>query len=177
MTHLFAVFQKELLLQWRSRAQAISVVVFGATTLLLFSFGIGPNTAQLRQYAPSFLWLALLLSSTLSFAESFKPELEERALDGLRLLPIDPKAIFYGKALANLLMLLLTAIAILPVLIALYDASIPAVGSFALVLFLGCAGLAAPGTLYAAMSGHLRAASLLLRVSSAFESSERRLGS
>ena len=68
---LAAALRKDLLLQWRTRAQVVAVFVFGATALLLFSFAIGPNTAALRQHAAGFLWLGLLLSSTLALAESF----------------------------------------------------------------------------------------------------------
>ena len=57
-----AALRKELLLQWRTRAQIMSVFVFGATSLLLFSFGVGPNSEVLRQFSAGFLWLGLLLS-------------------------------------------------------------------------------------------------------------------
>jgi len=65
---MIAALRKELLLQWRTRAQAVAVFVFGATALLLFSFAIGPNAAALREYAAGFLWLALLLSSRVALA-------------------------------------------------------------------------------------------------------------
>ena len=67
---MIAALRKEFLLQWRTRAQAVAVFVFGATSLLLFSFAIGPNSAALRQHAAGFLWLGLLLSSTLTLSES-----------------------------------------------------------------------------------------------------------
>src|SRR5438552_9555057 len=92
---------KEFLLQWRTRAQAVGVFVFGATALLLFSFTIGPNAVALRQYAAGFLWLGLLLSSTLTLSESFHAEMENRALEGLLLLPVSPRSLYYGKALAT----------------------------------------------------------------------------
>src|SRR5229473_8339715 len=79
---MIAALRKELLLQWRSRAQFLAVFVFGAASLLLFSFAIGPNAEALRQHAAGFLWLGLLLSSTLTLAESFHAEMENRALEG-----------------------------------------------------------------------------------------------
>ena len=45
---LTAALRKELLLQWRTRSQMMAVFVFGATSLLLFSFAIGPNAEMLR---------------------------------------------------------------------------------------------------------------------------------
>ena len=98
---MIAALRKELLLQWRTRAQAVAVFVFGAISLLLFSFAVGPNAAALRQHAAGFLWLGLLLSSTLTLSESFHAEMENRALEGLLLLPASPRAMYYGKALAN----------------------------------------------------------------------------
>src|SRR5437016_14175218 len=118
---MITALRKELLLQWRTRAQAIAVFVFGATALLLFSFAIGPSAA-LRQYAGGFLWLGLLLSSTLTLAESFHAEMENRALEGLLLLPTSPRVIYYGKALANWFQLLLLGCALFPVMVVLYDA-------------------------------------------------------
>lgn len=162
MRQLLAATHKDLLLSWRSRAQASAVVVFGATTLLLLSFAVGPNAGALRLNAGGFLWVALLLSSTLALAESYRLEIEQRALEGLLLLPASPRALFYGKAIANWLQLLLVGIGLLPVMIVLYDPGtanlIPLVG----VLALGTAALSAPGTLYAAMSSQARAQQVLL---------------
>jgi heme exporter protein B len=149
---MIAALRKELLLQWRTRAQAIAVFVFGATSLLLFSFAIGPNASALRQHAAGFLWLALLLSSTLTLAESFHAEMEHRALEGLLLLPTSPRAIYYGKAIANWLQLALLGIALVPITVVLYDAGTPRLGSLILIILLGTAGISAPGTLYSAMT-------------------------
>jgi heme exporter protein B len=149
---MIEALRKELLLQWRTRAQAIAVFVFGATSLLLFSFAIGPNASALRQHAAGFLWLALLLSSTLTLAESFHAEMEHRALEGLLLLPTSPRAIYYGKAIANWLQLALLGIALVPITVVLYDAGTPQLGSLILIILLGTAGISAPGTLYSAMT-------------------------
>ena len=159
---MIAALRKELLLQWRSRAQAVAVFVFGATSLLLFSFAIGPNAAALREYAAGFLWLALLLSSTLTLSESFHEEMENRALEGLLLLPASPRALYYGKAVANAIQLIVLGIALVPVMIVLYDAGTMRLPTLLLIIILGGAGLSAPGTLYAAMTSQIRAKQMLL---------------
>jgi heme exporter protein B len=153
---------KELLLQWRTRAQAVAVFVFGATSLLLFSFAIGPNAAALRQHAAGFLWLALLLSSTLTLSESFHAEMENRAFEGLLLLPVSPRTLYYGKAVANAVQLLLLGIALVPVMIVLYDAGTTRLPMLLLIIILGSAGISAPGTLYSAMTSQARAKQMLL---------------
>jgi heme exporter protein B len=159
---LIAAIRKELLLQWRTRGQLVAVFVFGAASLLLFSFAIGPNAEALRTFSAGFIWLALLLSSTLTLSESFHSEMENRALEGLLLLPASAHALYYGKAIANMLQLAVVGVALIPVMVVLYDAGttniVPLVG----IIILGSAGLSAPGTLYAAMTAQVRAKQTLL---------------
>lgn len=159
---LTAAIRKELLLQWRTRAQFMAVFVFGATALLLFSFAVGPNAEILRQFSSGFLWLGLLLSSTLTLAESFHAEMEHRALEGLLLLPSNPRALYYGKALANWLQLFVLGVALVPVMVILYDAGTTRIVELCGVIALGTAGLSAPGTLYAAMTAQVRSRQTLL---------------
>jgi heme exporter protein B len=159
---LAAALRKELLLQWRTRGQLMAVFVFGAASLLLFSFAIGPNAEALRTFSAGFLWLGLLLSSTLTLSESFHAEMENRALEGLLLLPADARALYYGKAIANWLQLLLLGVALVPVMVVLYDAGTTDLLKLLVVIALGTAGLSAPGTLYAAMTAQLKAKQTLL---------------
>lgn len=159
---LTAALRKELLLQWRSRGQLVAVFVFGAAALLLFSFAIGPNAQALRTFSAGFLWLGLLLSSTLTLAESFHAEMENRALEGLLLLPSDPRALYYAKAVANWLQLAILGTALVPVMVVLYDAGTTRLLTLLAVILLGTAGLSAPGTLYAAMTAQVKAKQTLL---------------
>jgi heme exporter protein B len=159
---MIAILRKELLLQWRTRSQLMAVFVFGAAALLLFSFAIGPNSEALRTFSAGFLWLGLLLSSTLTLAESFHAEMENRALEGLLLLPASARAIYYGKTIANWIQLALLGMALVPVMVVLYDAGTTQLVQLLLIILLGSAGLSAPGTLYAAMTAQVRAKQTLL---------------
>ena len=162
MTALVAALHKEALLQWRSRAQLLAVLVFGATALLLFSFAVGPRSDLLRENAAGFLWLGLLLASTLTLAESYQAEMEQRALEGLLLLPASAPALFYGKALSNWFQLVLLGSGLVPLMVVLYDAPLPRPLALLGVIALGSAGLSAPGTLYAAMTHQARSRQTLL---------------
>lgn len=162
MTALVAALHKEALLQWRSRAQLLAVLVFGATALLLFSFAVGPRSDLLRENAAGFLWLGLLLASTLTLAESYQAEMEQSALEGLLLLPASAPALFYGKALSNWFQLVLLGSGLVPLMVVLYDAPLPRPLALLGVIALGSAGLSAPGTLYAAMTHQARSRQTLL---------------
>lgn len=162
MNQLLAALWKEGLLQWNLRSRFFAVAVFGTTSLLLFSFAIGPSAHALRQYSAGFLWLALLLSSTLTLSESFHAETEHRALEGLLLLQASPRALFYGKAIANWLQLAMLGMMLVPIMVVLYDAGTTDLFRLAGIILLGSAGLSAPGTLYAAMVTQARAQQTLL---------------
>jgi heme exporter protein B len=159
----WALIRKDLLLEWRGRSRFLSVVLFGVVTLLLFSFAVGPDSVALRAGAAGFLVLALLLSSTLSLAESFRLEQEQRALEGLMLLPVSGTALYYGKAIGSTLFLLLLAPILTPVGLVLYAVELEPLRLAGLmaVWLLAAAGLSAPGTLYAAMTSRLQSQDVL----------------
>jgi heme exporter protein B len=162
VSELVAAVRKDLLLQWRTRAQAMAVFVFGAAALLLFSFASGPAAELLRGQAAGFLWLGLMLCSTLALADSFQSESEQHALQAMLLLPASARALYYGKALSNWLQLALLGMALVPLMVVLYDAGTRDVIALFGVILLGSAGLSAPGTLYAGMTAQTRARQTLL---------------
>lgn len=155
------VLSKDLLLEWRGRGRIMAVLVFGITALLLFSFAA--TSTQLKENAPGYLWLALLLCSTLSLAGSFTAEVQNRAQEGLLLLPTDPRAIYYGKAIANLIVLLVLGVVLVPGMVILYNVSLTMNPLWLLLtLALGAAGLAGPGTLHASLISRVRGGEVLL---------------
>ena len=103
----------------------VEVVQPGVTTealdRLMFSFAMGADTRVLQKGAGGFLWLAILFASVLSLGESFRVEAENSALDGLRLIPTDARAVFLGKALGNAVLLFTLSVALLPVMFALFE--------------------------------------------------------
>ncbi len=160
---VLGMVRKDLLLEWRGRARINATLFFALVTLLLFSFAAGPAQALLAKNAAGYLWLAVLLASTLSLSEGFRVENENEAIEGLRLLPVDARAIFLGKAIANTLLLGGLALVLVPFVVGLYSVSVA--GSYAAlcgVLFFGCAAISAPGTLYAAIASQARARDVLL---------------
>jgi len=163
LSQTMTILRKDMLLSWRGRARLVAMLAFAVVTLMLFSFAVGPNAEVLQRHAGGYLWLALLLSSVLSLGESFQLELEDAALEGLALLPVDPRALFFGKALANAAQLLVLGVALVPLSLVLYGATVQ--GSWpALIGFiaLGTAGLAAPGTLYSAMTSRAKGKDVML---------------
>ncbi len=157
------VLRKDWQIEWRTRARLTALIFFALSTLLLFSFAMGPDIVALRQHAPGYLWLGILFASTLSLGESFRVEAENQSLTGLVVAPVDPRAIFLGKVLGNSSLLFGLSLVLLPVSIALYDVDVTRnFGVLLLVLALGCVGISAPGTVYSAISSNARARDVML---------------
>jgi heme exporter protein B len=157
------MFRKDLLIEWRTASRTVALLAFAAILLLVFSFAIGADSAALRQHAPAYVWMGVLLSSTMLLERSLRIEVEAGALASLILAPVRPAAIFYGKALANTLQLTVLAVFTLPLIIVLCDAVFIGDGRvLAAAIVLGAGGLAAPGTLYAAMIAKMQGRQLML---------------
>ncbi len=163
LTAAWLVLKKDWLLEWRTRARATALVFFALTTLLLFSFAMGPDIKVLRAHAPGYLWLGLLFASILSLGESFRVEAENQALTGLLLAPVEPRALFVGKMLGNASLLFGLSLLLLPVTVALFDIDV-ARSPWRLVasLSLGAVGISAPGTVLSAITSRTRARDVLL---------------
>lgn len=163
MKTVLDVLWKDALIEWRARARTVALLSFAYTVLLLFAFAIGPDAAALRQHAGAYLWLGMLLCSTLLLDRTMRIEFEADAIQRLLLVPVSAPGLFFGKALSNTIQLWLVGLFSVPLVIVVCDASlVEHAGMLLLTIALGGAGLAAPGTLYSAMLARLSGRQLLL---------------
>ena len=162
LRQVFAMVFKEMLTEWRMRSRISGIFWFSVALVMMVAFSIQSST-MLKEIAGGTLWIAILLASTRSLDQSYQVEFEQGAMEGLLLWPVDPIAIYYGKAIANLIVLLGVALAVLPLLLAIYDR--PMEGSWlqlVVTVFLGCAAIAAPGTLLGLITAQARGSSVML---------------
>jgi heme exporter protein B len=146
---VWAVAEKDLRVEVRSRYALGSVLPFAATMLLAFGFALGPNRLLLQQTAPGLLWLAGLFAAVDLFHRSYRSEADAGALDGLVLAPIPKGAIYLGKALAAALQVLVLMLATGLMVLVLFGFSpgrSPVL--LALTVILGVVGLTAIGSLF-----------------------------
>ena len=160
------ILAKDLKVTWRRKGWALSVLIFALLVVVVFSFAVGPNAKLLRQLSGGLLAFALLSASVLTLNESFRQEEEERGMLGLRLLGVSPSAVFLGKSIANALILVALGPPLFIAATVFFDLSpsLASTGQVALLWLLTSTGLAAPGTLYAAMSNRTVARDVLLPV-------------
>jgi heme exporter protein B len=149
--------RKDLRLELRSRDTFLSMVLFVVATLVVFSFSLPSGTAEEASYG--LLWVALLFTAILGLTRAFAAEREQRVLDGLILAPCDRSAIWLGKAIAVIVFLALAEVVALPAFALFFE---PVTWEVVAAVVLANVGLAAVGTLLAAMAAASRARELLL---------------
>ena len=159
---IVGVLRKEMLLEWRQRSRISGLFFFALAIVLMVAFA-SPSETVLKQFTGGVLWVGLLMASTRSLDQSYQVEFEHGAMEGLLLWPVDPVAIYYGKAIANTLILITVALFLLPLLIAIYDSPVQGeLSNLLAAVVLGSAAIAAPGTLYGLITAQARGSSVLL---------------
>ncbi len=153
---------KDLRVEARSRVAVNQVVPFAVLVLVLFAFALGPDRRVLSQATAGLLWVAVLFSAVLAVQRSFALEAADSARDGLRLSGLDPAGIFLGKAGAVAAQLLVLELILAGATVVLYDARLHGALLLVATSLAATAGLAAAGTVYAALAAGLRVRETLL---------------
>jgi len=154
---------KDLRAELRSRELLGLMALFALLAILVFSFALELDRPGRQDAVSGVLWVTLLFASILGHNRSVALEREHGGFDALLLAPVARGAIFAGKLLANALFTLIIALLLLPLLTVLYN--LPAFPpALLLIVPPGCLGLAAIGTLLAAMTVQTRARDSLLPV-------------
>jgi heme exporter protein B len=149
--------RKDLLLELRARDTVPAMLLFVVSALVVFHFALPSDASELA--AKGLLWVALVFTALLGLARAFAAEREQGLLDGLVLAPCDRSAIWLAKAVAMLAFLLLAELVALPVFALLYSGID---GTTVAGVALADLGIAAVGTLLAAMAASSRTRELLL---------------
>ena len=158
-----AVFAKDLRLLWRQRTGWLSAAAFATVTVLVFSFAFDLATGDVRPLIPGVLWVTFLFAGTSASGQSFAEETEQGTLDAMLLAPVPRSALYLGKALANLVALLVIEFAVLLLATILFDVTLVS-AELVLITLIGTPGFVSMTTLLSTMGGGARARSMLLPV-------------
>jgi heme exporter protein B len=114
VSQMLAIARKDLLLELRTRERLVSMLTFAVLVAVVFSFALDP-TIRARGLVGAMLWVTILFAGMLGLGRSFSLEREQDALTGVLLAPVDRGALYLGKFLANLVLLLATELVVFPV--------------------------------------------------------------
>lgn len=160
-----AVAWKDLLIERRSKETLNALFFFALLLLFVFQFALGPDRERLAGVLPGVLWLGFILSGLLALGRTFLVEREHDCWEGLLLAPGDKSAIYLGKLAGNLAVMAVVETLVLGLFVVFFDIDLTrAFPGLLVVVALGTLGLAAVGTLFAAMTAHVRAREVLFPV-------------
>lgn len=150
----WAVFRKEVRAELRTRYALNALLLFAANSVVVQSLVLGlllpSRNADLPLVHAALIWITVLFAAFTGLARTFVQEEEARTAAALRL-AAPPLAIYLGKLLFNLLLLLVLDCLVAALFAVLLRVEIGDLGLFLALLAAGSCGLVAATTLIAAM--------------------------
>ncbi len=144
---------KDLRIELRSRILINQVLPFAAIVMVLFAFALDKDDL-LARVAPGLIWLATMFSMLFVVQRSFAVEAADGALDALRTAGVPARGIYFGKAIALCLQLVVLEVLLFLAAFVLYNSRVGADGVALLItsaLAASC-GLGLVGTLYGGLT-------------------------
>ena len=156
----WAVARKDLTSEWRTRELVPALAQFIVLALVIANFGFQFDSHNATAIAPGVLWMALVFAGLVAFGRAFAAEREQASLEAMLMTPATPAAIFAGKALAAIILLVACEAVLLPALALFFGVQVN--GSVVVTVLLATVGMAMLGCLFAAMVARVKARELLL---------------
>src|SRR6267154_2120406 len=120
---VLVIMAKDLRAELRTKEAINASLSFALVVLLLFSFAFDPSEETTREISGGLLWIVFAFAGTLLLNRSFARELSNDCLDALIAAPLPGSALFLGKALANLALLMAVEAVCFPVFGLFYNVS------------------------------------------------------
>jgi heme exporter protein B len=157
-----ALLRKELLVELRTLESVPAMSLFAVTTFVVFHFALNRNAVD-GDLAAGILWVTLLFAAILGVNRLFVADADQGGFDAFLLAPVDRTALLVAKALTLLAYLFVLELVAVPAfaLLLLGPPIGQALPQLLGVLALGDLGVAAIGTLVAAIAVRTRARDLL----------------
>ena len=160
------VLKKDLAIEAKSREIAYTTLFFAISCVMIFGFAfVMEEGVPVEGAAAGILWIAVAFSGTLALGRTFERERYGETLRALLLTPASRPAIYAGKLLGMILMMVATEVILTPMVAVLFHAPLFAHPLLLIALLgLGTIGFAAVGTLFAAMLVRTRTRDVLLPI-------------
>jgi heme exporter protein CcmB len=161
---VWIVARKDLAIEARSRELLNTTLFFALSCVIVFAVSF-VREGPLGDAAAGILWVAILFSGTLALGRTFERERYGDTLRALLLAPGARPAIYVGKLVGVIALLVATEVVLVPLVALLFQATLFAypVLMGGLLLF-GTIGFACVGTLFAAMLTRARSRDVLLPI-------------
>lgn len=158
--------EKDLRVELRSKEIVLTMGYFGFLVVLIFSFSFVQGEVAISGVASGILWVSVAFAGTLGLSRIFEREKEGECIRALMLAPIHRNAIYLGKTLGVLALMIIVEAVVFPAVIFFFNLplDLTRLGLLLLTLGLGTVGYAVVGTLLSAMLLRARARDVLLTI-------------
>ena len=129
------IAKKDIRVELRTKNSIYFMLLFALISSAMFSVSIPVEAYDV--VASPLLWIVLLFVGMLGYSRAFLRELEAGTLDGLRISPISPISVLFGKTLYNMFLMLLVEAMIVPIFFVLFQPKIENTPLFLLSLTAG----------------------------------------
>ncbi|HKE84066.1 MAG TPA: heme exporter protein CcmB [Vicinamibacterales bacterium] len=159
------ILRKDLTVEVRSGEIAYTTLFFAVTCVLVFAFALVREGRAPEDGAAGILWIAVVFAGNLALGRAFERERQAETLRALLMAPAPRTAVYLGKLLGVIALLVGAEIVLVPLIALLFQARLLAhLWWMIAILAAGTTGFAAVGTLFAAMLVRARSRDVLLPV-------------
>lgn len=157
------ILWKDLKIELRTKEALSAAFVFCVLVLVVFSFTLDLSSEEARRLGAGFLWISFAFGGILSLNRSFALEKDQGCIKALALAPVDRGGVFAGKFLANVVLMFLNQLLILPLFAVFFNVPVASgVPLLILIFLLGSIGFSSVGTTFSAIAANTRMRELLL---------------
>ncbi|MBQ6006677.1 MAG: heme exporter protein CcmB [Selenomonadaceae bacterium] len=145
-----AIVRKDFLIGLRRRATFAAMMMFALTAVASLSLSTGGIFVE-EKFLAALLWVVIFFAASAGISGTFDDEAQAGTLPTLKLYA-DAQAILFGKMIYVFLSLAALTIFILPIFLILFDVAVEKIFLLLMTILLGLIGIAAAGTLTAALT-------------------------
>lgn len=147
---IVAIVRKDFIIGLRRRATFAAMMMFALTTVASLSLSTGGAFVE-PKFLAALLWVVIFFAASAGISGTFDDEATTGTLQTLKLYAA-AQAILFGKMIYVFLSLTALTIFILPIFLILFDVAVEKFFLLLTTIFLGLIGIAAAGTLTAALT-------------------------
>ena len=161
----FLVLRKDATIEIKSLEILSTTLFFAVSCVLVFAFAFVKEGSIVADASAGILWIAIAFAGTLALGRTFERERYAETVRALLLAPAPRAAIYVGKLLGIVLLLISAEVMLVPLVALLFGAPLFARPLLlAGLLIAGTVGFAAVGTLFAAMLVRSRTRDIMLPI-------------
>ena len=157
---------KDFRIEFRAKELLNSMLLFSFLVLVVFSIAFSNLTSSSGNVATlgsGVLWICFVFAGTLGFSRAFASETQNGAIQALKICPVSPISIYFGKVVFTVSIMLIVEVITIILFSILFNFTVLS-PLFVIIVIGGTVGFASVGVLLSALVQNIRAKEIMLPV-------------